>query len=180
MDELVRTKFNDYLGDRTAEKFLELRDTMIASPDYDPYNVYRDTAVPLLQQEKFQEALDYLASRMPAWLLNPGIHKLASFALHKLGRTSDASFEYRLAEALLEGILSTGDGSKAHPYYVTSVVDEYDVLEHLGQELQRQTLVEKDACRYDLLACKDGTQVWFDVTDPLTHFEKMLEAAKEE
>jgi len=75
----------------------------------------------------------------------------------------------------VQGILSTGDGTKQHPYVVTRTSDEYDVLQFLGKELESQSLLEEEDRQYDLLRCKDGSEMWFDVTDPLGRLGDQLE-----
>jgi hypothetical protein len=177
--ESVQTHFERYLREQSLESFMRLRDAVIALPGYEPYSNYKLEAHSLLEKTEFDKAVKYLMSKMPGWLLNPGIHKLLSFAFHKLGDEDKAKSEYALARLFLNAILSTGDGSEARPYLVSSVTDEYDVLEHLGRHLQQQTLIERGDKRYDRFDCKDGSQIWFDITVPLTHFGKMAKAMRQ-
>lgn len=177
MGEPVNVYLERFLREQTLETFMSLRDAMIQSPDYDPYDHYQLEAHALLGEEEFEKVTEYLMSKMPGWILNPGIHKLLSFALHKLGDEERARMEFLLARAFLNGILSTGDGSEARPYLVSSVTDEYDVLEHLGKSLRQQSLVENEGRRCDRFDCEDGSQIWFDVSAPLACFERKIKAA---
>ncbi len=177
--ESAETHLERYLREQSLENFVRLRDAVVALPDYKPYSNYKLEAYSLLEKKKFKKAVKYLMSKMPGWILNPGIHRLVAFALHKLGDEDKAKSEYALARLFLNAILSAGDGSEAHPYLVSSVADEYDVLEHLGKGLRQQTLVERGNRRYDRFDCEDGSQIWFDVTAPLTHFERMVHSAKQ-
>jgi hypothetical protein len=177
MGEPVKVYLERFLREQTLETFMSLRDAMIQSPDYDPYDHYQSEAHALLGEGEFEKVTEYLTSKMPGWILNPGIHKLLSFALHKLGDEERARMEFLLARAFLNGILSTGDGSEARPYLVSSVTDEYDVLEHLGKSLRQQSLVENEGRRCDRFDCEDGSQIWFDVSAPLACFERKIRAA---
>jgi hypothetical protein len=170
--ESVQPYFEHYLREPSLENFWLLRDAVALLPDYQPYEDYRPTAYSLLAQEKFAEVAQYLMSKMPGWILNPGIHNLLAFLFHKSGDEDRARVEYVLAQLLLGTIISTGDGSEAHPYIVSSIADEYDVLEYLGKDLKLQALVEKGERRYDRLDCTDGSRIWFDITMPLSHLEK--------
>jgi hypothetical protein len=174
MGETVSVYLERFLQEQTLETFMLLRDAVLASPDYDPYNHYQSEAHALLEREEFAQVTEYLMSKIPGWILNPGIHKLLSFALHKLGDEERARMEFLLARAFLDGILLTGDGSEARPYLVSSVTDEYDVLDHLGKSLRQQSLVEKKGRRCDRFECEDGSQIWFDVSAPLARFESEI------
>jgi len=167
MSESTQVHLERYLQEQSLESFLRLRDAVIASPDYAPYTSnYRSTVGSLLEREKYQEAIDYLMSVMDNWFLNPGIHRLVSFAHYKLGRDEEAGFEYWMYKVMVEGIASTGDGSAESPYLVLHTTDEYDVLEHLGKETRKQALVKGSDKQYDRHDCTDGSQIWFDVTTP--------------
>lgn len=167
-----------YLQQPSPENWNRLRDAAANSPCYSPYSDYRNQALALLSRGEWEQAKGYLLSTIPGLALNPGIHKMLSFALHKLGEQQSAQAEFVLAEALLRGIQSTGDGSEAHPYVVSSVQDEYDLLEHLGKTPRGQALVEKAPRYYDRLDCEDGSQIWFDITQPLTHLRRTSEALR--
>ena len=176
MSESTQAHLERYLRERSLENFLALRDAVIASPGYAPYTGrYEGRAGSLLEDENYQEAIDYLVSMMDNWLLNPGIHRLAAYAYHKLGRDEDAGFEYWLFRATLEGITSTGDGSFESPYLVLHTKDEYDVLEYLGKETRRQRLVKGNDRQYDCHDCTDGSEIWFDITTPFGFLGRRIE-----
>jgi len=175
MQQSIQDQLKRYIQERSPESYLKLREAIKASPEYVPYSgSYAEIARPMLEQGKYREVISYLQSMMPNWMLNPGIHKLLSFAYSKLGKNDAARSEYALASRLLEGILSTGDGSEERPYLVLHTTDEYDVLEHLGKESAGQSLVEKGDKRYDRQTCQDGFEIWFDITTPYSYLEKRL------
>lgn len=93
----------------------------------------------MFEEGRVEEAKGLLESVLPGWILNPRIHQLISFAWHKLGQEEAAQYELAVAVALLNGILSTGDGSKAQPYLVLYPADEYDLLAYLGTAINAVT-----------------------------------------
>ena len=64
----------------------------------------------------------------------------------------------------LESIRSTGDGTRAHPWSVLRVSDEYDVLRAAGRISREQTLLEADGRSLDRHVCDDDSEAWFDVS----------------
>jgi hypothetical protein len=169
----IETRLKTYLEEPSAATFLQLREAVAGSPGYAPYADRLDPAYPLLDQGKYDEARDYLFSLLPNWLLNPGFHHLLSTVHHRLGNDRAARFEHAMAQAVLQGILSTGDGSAARPYLVLRTADEYDVLHHLGKRRRQQALVVEGERRYDRQDCEDGSEIWFDVTVQLAHLASM-------
>ncbi len=174
MQNPVKTAFFNYTENQSPESFLSFRDAVAASPDYSPYSDYKETVYDFLENEKFGEAEEYLTSVMPGWFFNPGIHKLMSFVLHKLGKEKEAQIEFQLAMLLLEGILSTGDGSRNRPYLVLSTDDEYDVIEYFEKKITSQSLVKEGNRQCDLMKCDDNARIYFDITVPYSNLEKQL------
>jgi hypothetical protein len=101
---------------------------------------------------------------MPNWLLSPRVHFLLSTAADKLGDADMARREQYLAKVCLRGLLASGNGSEELPYLITHLPDEYDVLDALGKEMTGQRLVRSGPGACDVIACADGTEVWFDIT----------------
>jgi hypothetical protein len=65
----------------------------------------------------------------------------------------------------IEGILSTGDGIQEHPYVVTRISDEYDILLALEKEMESQALCEINNLHCDVMTLADGEEIVFDITD---------------
>jgi len=121
----------------------------------------------LLEHEEHQTLLDRLDALPASKVLSPRIHFLAAEAAAAIGRADDVELERSLFVLTLQGLLSTGDGTKANPYVVCHASDEHDVLAALGNEAAGQSLVEQDGRLCDVLVCSDGREVWFDVTGSL-------------
>jgi hypothetical protein len=169
MEDAIVADLQQYLAEPTAERFMNLRAAVAESPGYAPYSSNLEGGWELFEEGQFEEAKSFLLSVLPNWILNPGIHKMLSFAWHKLGEEETAQYEFALAMAMVNGILSTGDGTKAQPYLVLHTKDEYDLLEYLGKRSVEQSVVEHGEEYYDRQTCGDGSEIWFDVTVPLAH-----------
>ncbi|MBI4748590.1 MAG: DUF4919 domain-containing protein [Acidobacteria bacterium] len=174
MDAQVLQAFDVYMLAPSAKTFDLLRQTFINSPAYDPYGSDLEEIYSLVDAGKFVSALNNLMALMPNWFLNPRAHILASVLHHKLGDEPAARMEAELSKLILEGILSTGDGSREQPFQVTRTDDEYDVIEFFGKKFGSQALIKEADRSFDNLTCEDGTTVWFNVTDLLASLEKKI------
>ena len=174
MEESVREQLNAFLQAPSAGGFLRLREAVIESSGYAPYARDLHQANALLKEGKLEEARDHLLSAMANYLLNPGAHQMLAYAHHELGDEQAARFEHAVAAAMMQGILSTGDGTAERPYLVLHTADEYDVLRHLDKRPQQQSLVEAAGKRLDRQQCDDGSEIWFDVTVQLAHLRQQF------
>ncbi len=172
MVDAFKDRLNLYLSDPSPEHFRLLQEALAHAPEYQPYSDGPREADQLLEQDQFTAARGQLVALMPNWFLNPGVHQRLSFVWHKLGDERSARFELQLSVILLEGILSTGDGSEDRPYRVLHTADEYDLLRHLNKQPKVQTLVERTERYFDRQECTDGTQLWFDITWPYSYLQK--------
>jgi hypothetical protein len=58
VQETIQTHFEHYLQEQSPENFMRLREAVAASPGYASYSGnYKDGAYPLLEAEKFEEAI---------------------------------------------------------------------------------------------------------------------------
>ena len=174
MESGFAAELRKFMLEPSPERFLRLRELVAQSPEYAPYSGGLKEGRELLAQGEFEEAADFFLSVMPNWILNPGIHVMLGFAFRQLGQEQHAQLEYALATGLVGGILSTGDGSEAQPYLILHTNDEYDLLQHLEKRSQGQALRQKGANFFDVLTCEDGSELWFDVTVPLTHMQARM------
>lgn len=164
-----------YMANPSKKSYLRLRQTLVGNNDFNPYSDDLDEISELIQGNMFQQALDKICRSMTNLMLSPRAHMFTSIAYAKLGNEKECQMEKNIYKACISGILLTGDGSKAKPYFVTSVTDEYDVLFALKKELFRQSLTkEQGGRRYDVLELTDGTQLYFDITDCFRKIDEIL------
>jgi hypothetical protein len=121
----------------------------------------------MLDQEQYQDVLDRLDALPPAKVLSPRVHFLAAEAADALGHAADRELERCLFVVTLKGLLATGDGTSANPYLICNSSDEHDILEALGCEASQHSIVENAGRMCEVVACSDGREVWFDVTEVL-------------
>lgn len=153
--------FFDFLTEPTKEAFLKARNYVIEHEEYNPYSDDTSTLQDLLQKEAFEDVLKYNNINV---ILSPRVHLMKKYAATQLGKEKEASSEYFLGHRILEGINSTGDGSKENPYLVLRVSDERDFLGFIGEEFKSQALVKEDKT-YDLITTQSGKSIYFDITD---------------
>lgn len=118
----------------------------------------------LCEQGFFVAACEHAAAMMPAWALSPRVHFLAALAAEQRDDSEDVELERFMLAGCLEGLLDTGDGTSRHPYLVSHLADEKDILASLDLHAQVQTLVELGSRRCDVVQCRDGSEIWFDVS----------------
>jgi hypothetical protein len=164
LDGMVLSRLNAFLRERTLERYLAARDAMLVSRSYDPKSTVLPDIFRPLGRGLFHEVLAVATRAMPNWILNPGIHFVASQAFQELGEAERSESEAELGRALLGGLLLTGDGSPDRPYVVLRAADEYDVLASMGLRCRAHQVAYRNGRAFDALACDDGRDVWFDVS----------------
>lgn len=118
----------------------------------------------LLADGQAGEVREYLDS-LPRWLrLSPRVQELAALAAELSADAEEAELARFLFATCLEGILAAGDGSAEHPYVAVQPADEQAVLAVLGREAASQALVENRGRMLDVVLCRDGGEVCFDVS----------------
>lgn len=165
---MLKKQFVDFLKTPTQENFLQLRRSVLADEQFDPYSDAIAGVPRLMEAGEFEQALEMMKSALfPRLLLSPGAHLNIAFILHKLGREKDAAFEHHVSQMLQRAIEGTGDGSESRPYLVTRTSDEYDYFFAHELEVESQALVKSDdgSRAFDVLTSKDGRRIWFDISD---------------
>jgi hypothetical protein len=155
----------DFVREPSRENYLRLWEAVTSGPSYAPYTDPLEPVEQLLKSKDFAGAQDALRPLLGQLVLCPRAHLLASVAAKGAGDQDLAGFESMFYVRCIEGILATGDGTADQPYLVTRTSDEYDVLWHLEKELQMQSLMHgPDGRSLDRMACRDGSELHFDVT----------------
>lgn len=138
-----------------------------------PAKLPAQSAIPSLLEldQAFSEGrFDTVRTLVQLWsryfALSVHFHRLAALAALELGELDDAELERFIADACLQGVLSSGDGSANRPYLVAHRADAQEVLSHLKLTPLRQTCVENEGsvCDvFDARAAKGEREVWFSV-----------------
>lgn len=150
-----------YLTEPSSDHLAELRKQVVASDNYDWQLSPRSRAERWFAAGDHRGLIAELESAMPGGFANPGLHLLLAEAHRKLGDTEAAHREVVLYQAMMSGILATGEGTVDRPWSVLAIADEYDVLQALNKQSVEQSLVKSDGRHLDKHSCTDGSSVWF-------------------
>lgn len=150
----------------TAETYARLRSWFVTCPAYDPYREELRDLERMIEVGDFAAAAHALEGALARLLLSPRAHELAAQVALGTGDTHRAEREHRIAQACVEGILNTGDGSQDNPYRVLYSADEQDVLGFLGLPQKAPHLIHIGNRHLDRCEVAEGVEVWFDVTVP--------------
>jgi len=156
--------FTGFLAAPSVTSFLRLRDEVLAQPEFEFASDRLEEVLELVEAGQFAAVADKVAELMPDWLLSPRLHLIAARAAEQLGDADRAQFEHDVARACLQGLRDSGVGSRASPYQVTHISDEYDLLTMLGKEFASQRQTSGTDGTFDVITCQDDSEVWFDIT----------------
>jgi hypothetical protein len=167
-NELTATqqKIIMFLEEPSKENYLQLFEFVTTHPEYDPYRDDLREIEKLFEAGNYADAQQHLQKHMQSWLLSPRVHLTAAAIAAKLNQEPAANIERLFAVRCVEGILSTGDGTRAAPYLITRISDEYDVLAYKQKQLRLQSLMKEDDRALDCLQLDDGSEIFFDITTP--------------
>jgi len=165
----VLSLFESLLEEPSIDKFLHIRKSLVSSENYSPYSMEINDMDACVSKGDAQGAIDLFRSTLPNLLISPSAHLVLGAAYECLGDKEQTNFEKHMWAFLIGAIIETGEGTRQHPYLVARISDEYDVLCALEKERGRQELCSEEGRFIDVQTCLDGTQVYFDVTDPFLH-----------
>ena len=161
----LQSLFDSLLQERSLDKFLQLRKSLVDSKYYDPYSTEIQDMQTCVKAGDVQGIIDVFKGTYPNLLISPTAHFILGAAYKRLGNRQMAEYEKWAGTLILRCIVETGDGTREHPYLIARFSDEYDVLNSLGKETGTRGLLCEDSRLLDIQRCSDGTDVCFDVTD---------------
>ncbi|WP_111684154.1 DUF4919 domain-containing protein [Winogradskyella tangerina] len=167
--------FFKFILETNKENFTNSQKEIFSDKDYNPYSNDLEVLEEFLSTQQFDKAVAFNNINL---LLSPRAHFYKNYALEKLGKEKDAQSELVFAHKIMEGICTTGDGTEENPYLVTRISDERDILSYLSEEKESQMLVQKDGKYFDLLNCKSGKAIYFDITTPYTKMQELMDSGK--
>lgn len=153
-----------YAESRSVDDLVRLREAIRTSPGFDPGLDVVGAVAPLFAKGAHDEVLAVVRDLMPGAFFGPSAHAALGAAHEALGDETRARRERRTQALALDSILSTGDGTRGHPWSVLRISDEYDVLRSQRRASSVQTLVVDGDRSLDRHVCDDGTEAWFDVS----------------
>lgn len=151
------------LAGPSPEVRAELRAAIRAADNFRPYLDIESGARPLLASGDVDAARAALDSLYPGAFLSPTWHRLLAEVAQRQSDPDAARRSAYFQEVVLYFIFADGDGTAERPWPVQMITDEYDVLRHLRKASIQQRLVGRDDRRFDVHACSDGTELWFEL-----------------
>lgn len=156
-----------YLRAPSRENLAVLHDSIRSSRSYSPGSEFIREALPLLRASRHHETVEVIDSWMPGAFLSPSAHTLMSQALAALGRHEEAETQASLSRMAVLAIISSGKGTRARPWRVLRVSDEYDMIRALRREAAEQQVVPSGTHTLDVIRTTDGREHWFELPTAL-------------
>lgn len=155
--------FVSLLKKPSKARYLGARKQLLQQVDLSSTTPAITQMVEAVREGEHELALATLRTGMPSLLLSLRAYRIACVAAREI---SDPDLEiYRLAyDSCLCGLKATGDGSSAKPFRAVYVSDEYELLDSIGIQVEKQSLVQRSFKTYDVVEAKSGRVFWFDVT----------------
>lgn len=168
----MKSSLMTFIKNPSKENFLKLQLEVTSNEAYNPYSFEIYELENLLDDEKFEEVIQYESINT---ILLPSFHFLKSYALEQMNRIEESENEYEIATSLLLAIEATGDGTKELPFIITRISDENDTLMSLAENKRSQNLIEIDNTYFDVIKCESGKEIYFDITKPYLRNEILIE-----
>lgn len=165
-------QFFDCFMEPSLENFTFSQQEIFNHPEYHPYSEDLKVLQGLLDKNDLENAIELNTVNL---MLSPRAHLYKQYALDKLNRPEEAKSEGYMAHIILEGISLTGDGTVERPYRVTSISDERDMVQFLNEEFAGQSLVQANDKIMDMIQCKSGKEIYFDITIPYQRMQHMMD-----
>ncbi len=132
----------------------------------------RDSMVEAFKTKDYKKAVELAEVVLDYEFTNRGLHLATANAYQELHENEKADLHRKLADKILNALLSTGDG-KTVGNCVQSINEEYVIMRHFGYKVTMQAYIMSNMSGYDLLSGKDektGKDVglYFDVSGLFT------------
>jgi hypothetical protein len=163
----IDERFADFLNCPAPDRWLAVRERLLAQSDFDPYAPEWRQLEGLFAAGSFARLLQFSERLGRLGCLSPRFHFWQGVAAREMGDASRANWEKRCTRMCLEAILESGHGTASAPFLSTYPWDCYDVLRGLDVQPRGQRLVNRDHLWCDVVTVAEGDEYWFDVTELL-------------
>lgn len=173
----------DTISKQNIDSFTKLRWDTFNTPGYNndwTSSDERDALFTLHGDRKYDQFLEQSAKWLEKHPIDIQVIYVRTFTHLRQGNHKEYAKGFATYTSLIASIMSSGDGkTKDTAFKVVTVKEEYAVLNELGLDLIKQSLV-KDAkgnpC--DAMLCKDRndkqTTIYFNVSAPFKQYNKTL------
>jgi len=150
-----------FLSEDNLDAFEESRSSILDSAEYNGYSEDASTLGKMLSKGLYQDVVEFDSINVQ---LSPSAHMFKSEAHQQLGNAGEAVKEAAFAERILIHLKQSGTGTREKPYLITTLSDERDILESLGEDKAGQSLQQDGGKKLDKIDCASGNSFYFNVT----------------
>ncbi|NLE97743.1 MAG: DUF4919 domain-containing protein [Propionibacterium sp.] len=163
MPARVNEALRAHLDRDTPESLALLQGTIRSEPTFDASCPWHERATFLLQSDRHDEVIRLINAYMPGAFLSPDAHLMLSHAHEQIRDVDRSRLEAYRATTALRVVVDSGSGTRERPWQVLRVIDEYATLRHLRVVPAAQRLVIDGGREFDVHACEDGVERWFEL-----------------
>ena len=153
--------YQAFLEAPSRQGFLTLQEEVKQERDFCAAGSFVDRLAALCQAGCYETMFEQTELMPFSWIASPSAHLYASIAAEQMGYSEDAQLERFLTESLLEGLLSTGDGSSQKPYRITYLSDRHDLLAYFSASVEKQHLIRSPQGLIDVVTTTTGDSLCF-------------------
>ena len=174
----------DSIRSGESENFFGLRMAYTKTSEYSPYETSTGDSLKkaenLIDSAEMIAALKVLREIQNHNYVHIRSHLYTGYIYEQLGELVWSNYHYKIYEGLLQSIYVSGDGeSPKTAYLVISTTEEYDFLHWFRLQILRQSLIEFENYRFDLLEVTDPEtaeeySIYFNIEIPIKQMSNSL------
>lgn len=157
----VPSAFNRYLENPSSSSLELLHAAIKQEQGFQRATPWYGRAVELAEQQRHDEVIRLVGGQMLGAFFCPDAHALLSQAHAGIGEQARAQHEGFLAVTAVQAILDSGSGSRAAPWLVLHVPEQYLVMSQVGFVPQSQRFETHDGQDFDIHTDEHGAERWF-------------------
>lgn len=158
MSMTISTAFTAWVDAPGRATLARLQAEITRDESFDRSSVWQHRAGELMDQQRHDEVIRLIMSRMPGLLLSPAAHAMLAVSYEAIRDTGNARREAFYRDLTVQAVLDSGSGTADAPWLVLHVADEYAALAALGLVPEAQRV---EAHSMDVITCSDGSERWF-------------------
>jgi len=165
--------FQTFLEAPTTEGFLQLQNEIQQEPDFCAVGSFVDQLAQWCEVGRYESMFEQTQQMPYSWVMSPSAHLYSAIAAEQMQQWDDAEIERFLTETMLQGLLSTGDGSLQQPFRVTYLSDCQDILAFFSADVLSRRTIRTDIGLLEVATTTENEDICFQPTSivSLKHLE---------
>ena len=169
-------------GDQNVD-FKALRIAYTETSHYNPYggdNDARQAMFAALESKQFEKAIEHAMAQLDKNYVDIDAHFICRIAYREMKNMERYRDHHLITKGLIDSILGSGDGMAPETaFIVIDTREEYIILNVLGFNTQKQSLIESNGHRYDRMEVTDlktnqKVELYFNVDLPYNWLSKKM------